>query len=46
MNCYKCKYAKIGQVCWCKKKLKIITGPYITKCKDYKEKHRNDGKYP
>jgi len=40
MNCYTCKYSRTGQVCWCKKKLEIITGPYITKCKYHKEVKR------
>uniref|UniRef100_A0A6M3LAI8 Uncharacterized protein n=1 Tax=viral metagenome TaxID=1070528 RepID=A0A6M3LAI8_9ZZZZ len=32
-NCYECNFAKIGN--WCKKKLKIITSPYITHCDDF-----------
>jgi hypothetical protein len=34
-NCYNCKYSKIGCVCWCRKKLKIISEAYIIECKDH-----------
>lgn len=39
-NCYDCRFSEIGNICWCKKKIRVITSPYITKCKYHKEEKK------